>query len=275
MERRQVKNVIIAVLLLVNGFLLALVATQYSQAFRYERSAMEQTVKVLAANGIQMDQGAVKSSRAAVSAGGSRSVVQESRLACAILGETVEGIDRGGGLFTYHGESGQVSFRSGGELLCDLADHPRWYNASPLAHSDGLMKDLRVDYVLLEDTLDGASGSVVYRQLVEKSPVFSCQVTFTYDNGRLLRVSGRLLTAEELTGTDGETISVPTALMRFLDEVRSSGDVCSAVTAVEPGFRMDQGFGGELQLKSVWHIATNTADYYVDAATGAIARSAE
>ena len=45
MEWRKLKTFIILILLLVNGFLLVLVAARSQEAAQYERSALAQTVK--------------------------------------------------------------------------------------------------------------------------------------------------------------------------------------------------------------------------------------
>ena len=55
MEWRKLKNLIILILLVVNGFLLVLVAARSQEAAQYERSALEQTVQVLERGGIQVD----------------------------------------------------------------------------------------------------------------------------------------------------------------------------------------------------------------------------
>lgn len=55
MEWRKLKNLIILILLVVNGFLLVLVAARSQEAAQYERSALEHTVQVLERGGIQVD----------------------------------------------------------------------------------------------------------------------------------------------------------------------------------------------------------------------------
>ena len=54
MEWPRLKNIIILILLLVNGFLLVLVGARYSESVQYEREALERTLKVLEGQGIQV-----------------------------------------------------------------------------------------------------------------------------------------------------------------------------------------------------------------------------
>ena len=56
MEWPKLKNIIILILLLVNGFLLVLVVGREFQVSRYERSAFTQAGQVLAQNGITVDE---------------------------------------------------------------------------------------------------------------------------------------------------------------------------------------------------------------------------
>ena len=60
--------------------------------------------------------------------------------------------------------------------------------------------------------------------------------------------------------------------MHFLHGVLASGDVCSAILAVEPGYLQSQSFTGAISLQPVWFISTNTTDYYVNGVTGAVSR---
>ena len=115
-----------------------------------------------------------------------------------------------------------------------------------------------------------------FRQLWNKVPVFSCGVEFVYENGRLRTVQGTLLTAGQGTEEAGEVLSLPTALMRFLDGVTATGDVCSSIRSMEAGYRVaSQPLSGGVRLTAVWLVSSNTADYYLDGTTGALARLTE
>ena len=55
MEWRKLKDLIILILLVVNGFLLVLVWARRDESVSYERSALERTVQVLENSGIEVD----------------------------------------------------------------------------------------------------------------------------------------------------------------------------------------------------------------------------
>ncbi len=275
MEWGKLKNIIILILLLINGFLLVLVGTRSSEVRRYEQSAVERSVQVLEENGIQVEPDALPAGGGAEPAGAERDVAAEGRLVSALLGEALTGVHRGGGLYTYTGARGQMSVRAGGELSLIPSEDPFWSAADPAEHAAALMAALPAETELVRAEIDGTSGAVVYRQRWGGVPLFSCQVTLTYENGRLTGLSGSLLAADKTTAESARLLTLSTVLMRFLDEILTSGDVCSSIRAVEPGYRMTQSFGGAVRLTSVWRISTNTADYYLDGVTGELTRAAE
>lgn len=272
MEWRRVKTIIIVILLLVNGFLLVLVGARRGEERRYEQSALDRTLQVLAENGIQVTGDEILSADPRQPASVERSVQAETRAVSALLGESVEGANRGGGLYIYRTDRGQVSFRSGGELSTVLEDDPWWHTDDPLAHAAALVSGMKLKLELTDARVSGGSGQVVYRQSLDGAPVFSCRLVFTYEDGRLCEVSGSLLAVDGVTAESGQLLSLPTVLLRFLDDVLDTGDVVSAILAVEPGYLTTQSFTGTVRLTPVWRISTNTADYYVDGVTGELTR---
>lgn len=274
MEWHRVKNIILAILVIVNGMLLLLVWNQKNETQRYEQSALDGAVQVLAENGIELSPQAVENRRSHQPGSAERDLGAEAELAAVLLGEVVQGENRGGGLYTYSTQSGELSFRPGGVLAAELADVPAWHTEDPESHAAALMESLGIEYHRVRSSLVSGSGTILYVQLVEGAPVFSCQVVLTYEEGRLCSISGTLLAMTEPEMENGTLLSLPTVLLRFLDDVLASGDVCSAILEVEPGYLVTQSFSNAIQLRPTWYISTNTADYYVDGITGELTRAA-
>ena len=273
MEWHRLKNVIILILLLLNGFLLVLAWGRRREAAQYDRAALEQTVEVLADRGIEVEPDGLSSAGDLRPLSLERDPEAERKLVRALLDEAVEADNRGGGLYLYQGALGEVSVRAGGELSAALADDPRWDTDSPEDHAAALLKKMGVSVRPLDVESQDGRTSVRFRQLLDKVPVFSCEVEFIYENGRLCTVQGTLLTAGQEVEEAGEILSLPTALMRFLDGVTLTGDVCSTVQSMEAGYRVvSQPLSGGVRLTAVWLVSSNTADYYLDGATGALTR---
>lgn len=272
MEWGRVKNIIILVLLMVNGFLLVLVGARRGEVLRYEQAAMNQAVQVLEENGIRMSVDGVTPAEQLAAQTVERSISAEEALACALLNETVVAQNQGGGLYFYEGKRGTVSFRAGGEMAAVLDADPRWHGNNPTAHATQLLSDMQLRAELVETDMTDGSGTVTFRQLWGDVPLFPCRVTFIYKNGELVTIGGTLLPGEGGAAESGALLDIPTALLRFLDEILASGDVCSEVVSMEPGYRMTQSFSSSLRLNPVWLISSNTAEYYMDAATGELSR---
>lgn len=272
MEWKRLKTIIIIMLLLVNGFLMVVVGTRLGEVRRYEQAALDQAVRVLGSSGIEVNTAAIREVSGPSALTVERSIPQEREMAAVLLGAGVSGQNQSGGLYTYRSDSGTVSFRSGGQVYARLEDEARWHTDHPETLALGLVKELKLDCRMAGSWMENGSGRVVLRQFREDVPLFSCQLVFVFEEGRLISISG-VLASEELRGEEREDVlTLPTAMLRFMEGVLNSGDVCSRVESMEPGYRMTQSFSNVLRLESVWLITTNAADYYVNAVTGEVTR---
>lgn len=276
MEWPKLKNLIILVLLLVNGFLLVLAGTRWEESARYERMALEQTAQVLKKGGIDVNL------EAAVPAGGlaptmvERDLDRELQMAQALLGKTARADNRGGGLYRYREETGELNVRAGGELSAELADHSCWQASHPERHAAGLLEEMGIEAEQTGLAEEDGRTRVRFRQLWNGAPVFSCEVEFVYERGALNAVHGTLIAAGQGTEEAGQVLTLPTALMRFSEEIAAAGDVCSDLQSMEAGYRgTAQSLSGGVRLAPVWLVTTDTAKYYLDCVTGTLTRLAE
>lgn len=272
MEWSKIKNIILLVLLVVNGFLLALAAARWGGERRAEQTALAQAVQVLEQSGIAVSESAVDDASGLTARTLERDTEVEAALAAALLDEEVSGSNLGGGVYQYAGARGAVTLRAGGELSAELGEDARWETDDPEAHAARLLKDMGLEGKLVETERDGETVSLTFRQLWDGAPVFSCRLTFTYSGGRLTGLSGTAALGSRTAAEQGELLTRATALLRFLDSVLDSKDVCSTILSMEAGYRTAQDFAGAVKLTPVWLISSNTADYYLDAATGAVTR---
>jgi len=276
MEWRKLKNLIILILLTVNGFLLVLVGARWEESARYERSALEQTVQVLERGGVQVDIEAVAPADGLTPMAVERDVEREARLVRALLDEEVRGDNQRGGLYLYRGALGEVSLRAGGELSARFLQDDHWRTDHPEDHAASLLEKLGVEGVQTGRTEQGGDVVLRFRQSWNGAPVFSCEVEFVYRDGYLTTLRGALLMAAGGTAEAGQALELPTALMRFSEGMGAAGDVCSAIRSMEAGYRGTvQSLSGGVRLAPVWLVATDTANYYLDCVTGALTRLAE
>lgn len=281
MEWPKLKNIILIILLVVNGFLLVLVGSRMEESAQYERKALEQTAQVLENSGIRVELDAAASAAGLVPMTVERDLEREAKLAQALLDEAVQGENRGGGLYLYRGALGEVSFRAGGEmsfqvdgsLSAAFRQNGAWRTDRPEAHAAALLKKLGVEAVRIGVSTQGEETVVRFRQNWNGTAVFSCEVEFVYRDGYFTTLRGALLTAETGTAGTGTALTLPTALMRFSEEIGATGDVCSAIQSMEAGYwAFAQSLSGGARLTPVWLVSTDTADYYLDCVTGALTR---
>ena len=276
MEWRRLKNIIILILLLVNGFLLVLVGARRGEALQYDREALEYTIGALGSRGISVDTNSLSPSKTLSPLGMDRDLDAELKLAQALLGQgSVQAENRGGGLYRYENGNGGLTVRSGGELSAEMADNPSLSaGGSPERHAAELLRKMGIDAEQVGVTREDEWTRVRFRQLWDGVPVFSCEVEFVYCYDTLLySVQGTLLTAQDGTAESTQAMTLPTALMRFLDGITATGDVCSSIRSMEAGYRATpQSLSGGVRLTPVWLISSDTADYYLDGITGALTR---
>lgn len=272
MEWRKVKNIIILVLLVVNGFLLAIVGSRWGEVRRYEQSALDQAALVLENNGIRVNQNGLGAADGLSVLTAERSVSAERELSEALLGGAASAQNQGGGLYSYRNDRGTVSFRSGGRIILRTEEDPFWQTDDPEALARRLFDSMGVSGRVESVTLDNGSGTVTLCQLWENVPLFSCEVVFTFEEGRLTSMAGTVVPGEESGEEQASPMNLPTALLRFMEGVLERGDVCSAVESMEPGYRLTQSFSSVVRLEPVWLVSTNAADYYMNAVTGQISR---
>ena len=272
MEWRKVKNIVILVLLVVNGFLLAIVGSRWGEVRRYEQSALDQAALVLEQNGIRVNKTALGGADSLALLTAERSVSAERALAEALLGGAVSAQNQGGGLYSYGNSRGTLSFRSGGRIVLRAESDPQWQTDDPQALALRLFDRMGVSGRVESAAVEDGSGTVTLCQLWEGVALFSCRVEFTFEAGMLTAMTGTVVPGEMGDGESVSPMNLPTALLRFMEGVLERGDVCSAVESMEPGYRLTQSFSSVVRLEPVWLISTNAANYYMNAVTGQISR---
>lgn len=265
MDRFRLKNIIILILVLVNGFLLGSLAQRRAAERDAFRRTAEQLVALFQEDGMALDSRAISRDTPADGVSLTRDAALEEQAAAFLLGGALTSSDQGGGIYHYAGAAGEVLFRSSGSFEA----------SGTLAEGDvaAFCRDFcRAFSYDAPDILPDASGSgsftasAVYGAL----PVFNCTVTFTIESGTLTAVSGTLL-PKAGTAVPGEDppLSAAGALVAFQRMRRESAVVASTVTDTRPCYEL-QTSNASMSLAPAWRIVTDTEDYYVNASTGAV-----
>lgn len=265
MDRFRLKNIIILILALLNGFLLfSMAQRRASEREAFHRTA-EQLVALFAGDGMTLDAGAISRDDPPDGVALTRDAALEARAAAFLLGDSPASSDQGGGIFHYAGAAGEALFRSSGGFEA----------SGVLAEGDGAAEFCRAfcrefSYEPPGALPEGGSGVLTAAGTYGGLTVFNCTVTFTVEDGVLTAVSGTLLPRTG-TAAPGEEppLSAAGALTAFQRMRRESAAVASTVTDTRLCYEL-QNSGAAMSLAPAWRVVTDTEDYYVNCLTGAV-----
>ncbi len=265
MDRCRLKNIIILILALLNGFLLfSLAQRRASEQAAFRRTA-EQLTALFAADGITLDPGVISRENPPGGVTLERDAALEREAAAFLLGASPAATDQGGGIFHYAGGAGEALFRSSGGF--DASGTLAEENAEEFCRAfcrafSYEAPDLELD--------GGGNGVFTAAASFDRLPVFNCAVTFTVENHVLTAVSGTLLPKSGTASPGGEPpLSAAGALGVFQRMRRESAAVASTVTDMRLCYEL-QTSGASMSLAPAWRIVTDAGDYYVNCLTGGV-----
>ena len=267
MDKAKVKNLIILALLLTNVFLLYLMQSDRQEARAGEAAAWHELTAVFDANGIRLSDKA-RAAQALDALSLRRSLREEQRAVERLLG-TARVENRGGNIYEYTTDKGFATFRSTGEFEIWLEEGAVHVGSDPVQTALDVLKKLGIDGDKAAATLRDLSGGweVVITARLGDSTVYNARATFTFTTGSLLSVFGvRLPDGDVGRGEAG--MDSGSLLMHFLRAALEGGYVCSEVSDLVCGYRMDTSVTGDVSLVPVWCVVTDTGEYYLDAITG-------
>lgn len=267
LEWSKIKNIILLMLLGVNAFLLVLVSVREWRSAQYAERARDEVISILAENSIRLDGSILPEDTTLPTLAVSRDAEAETRQAQALLGE----LDPNAEGSVYRGQRGSARFYLDGELTAEFL---------PGAYPGGEDPAAAVQAILSALEMQGQVGSVTDSALtVQQSwngvPIFNCRMVVALRDGDLWAIAAdsRRLNGTPQPEAGPETMTVATALMRFLDHIKTSGDICSAITGVTAGYLFEsQNDPGH--LIPAWRISAEAGaevhTYYINAQTGEV-----
>ncbi|MEG1431017.1 MAG: hypothetical protein RSC89_05840 [Oscillospiraceae bacterium] len=269
MEWSKLKNIILAILVVTNLFLLFLVFGQGFQSAQFRDGVLTDAVTLLSESGITLDPDILPKTLPTA-----QSVVRDAdgELAAAqsLLGADVTAEVESAVLTRYSGTNGVAQFRNSGDFDVNFTT-----TAFPLdGKTPGTVAAKTAELLGGTWSVFSVSGNatdatVTLRQMYQQVPVFSCTVQAVYRGGFLASLSGRHLSGIPTPST-AETLDLPTLLVRFRAGITQTGDVCSAITEITPGYALPATLTGNNDLTPILEIVTDTKTYHQNLQTGAI-----
>lgn len=250
MEWPKLKNIILIILLITNGFLLALVGFRSWNAAQCEAQAREDALQVLLQNGIRMDAASLPRDQTLSVCTVTREQEKEAALLAPLLGE-VSAADLGGGQYLYTGEKGAAKLRARGEFEIQLTAGAFPQEGELTEHAAALLSRMGFESLAVETEGDGVSGSVSFFQLWEGAPVPACKVTVAYAKGCAVSISGSRLSGTPLSAGKSE-LSAVTGLLRLLEQSDTPG-WCREIRSMRAAYQLTASLSGPSVLSPVWY----------------------
>ena len=273
MEGGKIKNIVIVILLILNGFLLFLVGGRRMETSHSHESARGSAVQIIRNAGIQLEDAVVPENTELPALQAQRDPEQEKALAAAVLGSEVSVEALGGEVYRCHNENGWIQFHSTGEFVAELEGAAFALVGEAAQHAAGLLSALGFDSRVLADTVKDGTGSITLGQLLNGVPVLGCQAVAHYRDGQFVSITqGRRLPGEAQAAAPKETMSVSTALMRLYNGLKELGDVYTRIEEITPAYTMSADLSGIVRLDPVWYVKTDTGIYQMDICTGQLGR---
>lgn len=270
MEWSKLKNIILLLLFITNLFLLALVGMQEWSSARYHAEARNDALEVLGKNGIQMALDDLPQDVTLPLAQFSRERARDAATLTALLGSLNEQ-NLGGGQFLYEGEQGYAYLRGRGEFSITFSSGAYPVSGGLAEHARDMLTLLDMEAEVCSVSGDAHSGSVMLTQLWQGTPVLNCEINAVYEGGELTQLSGtRLYNEPEALGS--VELSAVTGLLRFLEQLSDTGDICRSILQMSPGYAMTTGLSDPATLRPIWYIETDTGAYCLDALSAELER---
>lgn len=266
MRWSRIKNIIILLLVMVNGFLLAQVGLREWQSRWGERETRERMRTILARNDVtylpEEIPGTLELSPCRVTL-----EVPGETQAAILLGKA-EPVGQVGARVSYEGERGQVTVSASGELEAHFQGEA--FLGSELGQ---LLEELGIEAWETDRTAEGEKVTVTLTQRWKGVPIPGLTVKAVLGTGGWLEsLTLRRLAGEEELLPSEETITASTALTRLLEELsRGEGYVCSQILRMYPGY-IHSGTS-VVTLTPAWFIETDTWRFVVDGETGSVSVS--
>lgn len=264
----KLKNVIIALLLLTNLFLLALVLSERVVGDNQELQARQTAITFLQERGILISESVVprefelESQQMIWDRSGERGYGE------ALLG-TVAEESLGGEIVRYYNGQGELRFHGNGEFYGNFVAE-----AFPCAlenqgsYGAELLKTLGISVQLVEEDL--SSQIFIYVQELAGVPLLGCEVILRFEGDYLAEI----VQGKRLAGTfqlrEEDTLSVATALMQFYQGLQQWGEDCGEILEIRASYIVTTALSSPAYLTPAWNLVTEEGEYFLNGTTGVL-----
>ncbi len=267
----KLKTIIIILLAAVDLLLAGLALHLHEQTRQQHLAAQADLAALFAADDIAFEPATLPDENGLLlPCSTTRNADAEQTAAAALLGSVTE-TSFTVGTRTFTSDRGAAVFSADGSFTITPVDGAVPLSGTAARQAERWLRDMGLEAVLTDTEETEEMLRLTYTQTVEDQPVFACTVDFLFSSDALLSCSGRCFLGELQPYGIETNLSLSTLLLRFRNDVTGSGDLCSAITALDYGYRAPAAYGGS--LSPVLRVRTNIGDYFVDLSTAALERA--
>ena len=265
MQWDKVKNILIAILLAVNLFLMGSLVAKFWQNWQ-RADELEANLRTLAegygvtlAEGFRLPQDKVLPTLSL-----DRSRTDEEAVAQAMLGADAERTEREDGTVRFESEAGSAEWGADGSLHASLLTD----GDAPADADEALRQARRLlsawGLLASDATLQADGIAVTLTGEVAGQPVHNRTLTLRFDEAGGVTLDGLWSFGTPYTTVRGSGVSC-NAADALLEFVARAGDA-QQIRSMTAGYRMEMDGSRRLQLTPTWKIVTDSGEYLVDCA---------
>ena len=273
MSKARLKTLVIALLVLLNLFFLAIIITDNAKDAQSRRQAVENVCELLRLGGISIEPEVIREFSPLTEMKTTRDTDAEALFASVTLGET-EITDQGVIYIYENSERGRAEFYSAGDFVMRINEGvvTSTNDRDKIKTVRNLLRDMKLEASQIVSAYEADREIVSVRCSYGKASIFNCSVEFVFNGDNLEVIKGRYITGI-LNTESGETLSSPgTALLGLLRAVKRGEVSCESVKSVEAGYYyLIAGSFGEGSIIPAWLITTDIGSFIYNERTGEIA----
>ena len=264
MPASKLKNLIILILLLANGFLLALAVPSYLQERSQRKTADGELAELFSRLGVTLEQSAIPPTLPLYPQEASCAPADNLAAVTALLGEQV----------VANAQAYRTDYKSAQGTAYLTVDGMLFAEPTAITAEDTTLATERLLRAFGgEWTVTERSGETLFAaRVLDGAPILSHRVSFVWRGNTLVSVTGRLFapdTAQRLRQT--QCCTARDALLDFFASRMELGWVGSRIESVVQGYVLSESAAAStVQIVPAWQIETDGGTYYVDGVTRAV-----